>query len=119
MSYPNVSTMRCRDKSKVKKWKRQRAHRGWADCDVWGIDEFLMNILPEMMEKLAEDGCSYPVRMNSLEEWQAWLRQTAAMWREMKRIFDEFCIDTDQEEFKKLKKECFERLESYFFDLWD
>lgn len=41
----------------------QMAHRaryGWAACDVWNMDSYLLEILPSMLEYLAENHTGFP-----------------------------------------------------------
>ena len=46
-----VRWLRCFFRSFKYAW--QRITRGWADCDVWEMDEYLLQILPEMLDALA------------------------------------------------------------------
>lgn len=41
------------------KWFCQRGYRGWADCDWWDTDEYLADVICEMLIKLRQnyDGC--------------------------------------------------------------
>jgi hypothetical protein len=34
------------------KWFIQRGRRGWADCDVWGLDDYLSRWLPDALRRL-------------------------------------------------------------------
>lgn len=40
-------------------WFWQRGRRGWADCDVWSLDGYLISWLPEALRELAKiaHGC--------------------------------------------------------------
>ena len=42
-----------------KVYKKQRLERGWADCDIWNMDEWLMVTIPEMLIALSKRD-SYP-----------------------------------------------------------
>ena len=42
------------------KWFWQRGRRGYADCDVWGIDSYLSSWMPEAVKKIRENSISYP-----------------------------------------------------------
>jgi hypothetical protein len=45
----------------VIKYSWQRARRGWADCDVWSIDYWFEVVMPEMLEKLANNHLGAPM----------------------------------------------------------
>jgi hypothetical protein len=36
------------------KYKWQRAQRGWADCDVWSLDGYLIEWLPDALQRLKD-----------------------------------------------------------------
>jgi len=38
----------------------QRARRGWADRDTYGLDQHLCGVLGAMLVHLAQEGCGYP-----------------------------------------------------------
>ena len=46
-----------------RKWARQRAKRGFCDADLWEIHTWFIEIMPDMLEKLADTAHSYPQRM--------------------------------------------------------
>ena len=40
------------------KWFIQRGKRGWADCDAWGVSDYLNDILPQLLRRLkGQTGC--------------------------------------------------------------
>ncbi len=41
-------------------WKWQRATRGYADCDVWNLNTYLLTWLPSAIRQLRDTGNSYP-----------------------------------------------------------
>lgn len=53
----------------------QRATRGWADRDVWSLDHYLLEILPEMVNSLRETTHGFPVneKFSTMEEWDEFL----------------------------------------------
>ena len=44
-----------------RKWARQRAVRGYADCDILDISGWFLRILPSMLDQIAEEAHGYPV----------------------------------------------------------
>lgn len=113
---PNMSVYYdiCRERNPFKwarryfrqrKWARQRAVRGYADCDVWDIRGWFLGVLPAMLDQMAEEAHGYPVFPGRLylteaaeqntdlssreeeaeinfEEWQALLRHMAQKFRD-------------------------------------
>ena len=74
-----------KDRRKCRKWAKQRIVRGYADCDVWNLDKWFAAILPEMLNQLAGTTHGYPdQKFETFEEWQQWLRETAAAIRMMR-----------------------------------
>lgn len=107
-----------RDRRVWKKWYRQRLNRGFADCDVWAMDGYLLNLIPAMLRHLAESTHTYPISMKSGDEWSAWLNETADMFQLVAdNLFD--CNPPEEENYIKVFNEAWERLREYFFDLWD
>lgn len=56
-----------REMRNERKFRRQRAKKGYADCDLWGIDDWFLNIIPKMLRDLKEYKDSYPTLWQ--EEW--------------------------------------------------
>jgi hypothetical protein len=50
------------------KCKIQRANRGWADCDIWGLDNYLSEWLPDALRRLKETKQGVPCSMFTDEE---------------------------------------------------
>lgn len=50
------------------KYKIQRAQRGWADCDVWSLDNYLSQWLPDALRHLKETKHGIPMAMFTDEE---------------------------------------------------
>lgn len=60
------------------KWAWQRCTRGYADCDWWDAGQFLIELIPSILKKMAEDPSGYPCNMfHSTAEWQEYLRSIA------------------------------------------
>ena len=56
------------------KWVIQRGLRGYADCDVWSLDMYLVRWLPDAINKLRTNLHGYPIEMTS-ESWDATLQE--------------------------------------------
>jgi hypothetical protein len=70
------------------KFKWQRARWGFSSYDVWDMDHYLAELISEMLLYKAKFGMSHPWDMSS-EDWQQWLIDTAAMFKEYGRDFPE------------------------------
>lgn len=53
----------------------QRATRGWADRDTWNLDNYLLEILPEMIDHLREHTHGYPGDFPTPESWDNYLEE--------------------------------------------
>ena len=70
------------------KYKWQRVHWSFSAYDVWDMDHYLAELISEMLLYRAKFGMSHPWDM-SPEDWQQWLIDTAAMFKEYGREFPE------------------------------
>ena len=61
------------------KWAYQRATRGFADCDVWNMDGWLLDIIPGALNQLAEYHCGWPgdKQFPNDEDWTQYLKDMA------------------------------------------
>jgi hypothetical protein len=53
------------------KWLIQRARRGWADCDIWSLDNYLSGWLPDALRRLKETKHGIPSGMFEAEDCDA------------------------------------------------
>ena len=98
------------------KWFFQRAIRGWANCDVWSMDNYLNDILPGMLRRL-KIGCSYPMDMTP-EEWLNILEEMAVGFESGNKIDD--CFDPNEEKELRAKFDRgMELFVKYYNHLWD
>jgi hypothetical protein len=61
-------------------WKYQRGLRGYADCDVWNLNTYLLTWLPSAVRQLRDTGHSYPGGFEygrTEEEWDNTLTRLA------------------------------------------
>ena len=70
------------------KYARQRARLGFSAYDTWDMDHYLAELISEMLLYKAKFGMSHPWDMTP-EDWQQWLIDTAAMFKEYGRDFPE------------------------------
>jgi len=61
------------------KWAYQRATRGFADCDTWNMDQWLLSILSGALNQLADNHWGWPgdSRFPKDEDWTQYLKDMA------------------------------------------
>lgn len=116
------------DPKKIALWKYQRATRGVCDYDVWNLDGYLLELIPQALRLLAETTHSYPGSPDfpRFEDWQKWLCDTADLADRIDELRNGHNPDMTWEQAKdldrhidELKNELFDRLKEQFFHLWD
>jgi len=117
----------------------QRAKKGYSFRDVWSIDYWFMDIMPQMLTDLKKKKHGCPVQFThnedgtekdfaqAMEEWQSVLDRMIFCFTEMnddtcsmKNEYDEEYSRLKIEEYKNnMKNEGFELFSKYFWNLWD
>lgn len=107
---------------KAVKYMFQRAARGYCDMDVWDIDCYLLDIIPNILKALAKRSQSYPSSFDELvgntgegyseeahQKWVEYLTETAKLFKalspeavddQIELAFDELVKDNDEEKYK-------------------
>ena len=91
-----------------------RGKNGWSPYDTWNMDNYLLTILPEMLDYLANNIHGYPSDIiiegesdeDNFNRWQNYLRITANYLRE-----------SDEDKCSKNKE--LEQYERYTQEYWD
>jgi hypothetical protein len=83
------------------KWHWQRAFRGWADCDVWSMDNHLSRLIEEMTAYLAKNHVGHPADMTD-ERWTNRLLFVSRSFRDYRKWQEEsfYRKDHDSDEYK-------------------
>ena len=116
------------------KWFIQRGKRGYADCDTWGIDYYLVDIIPKMIKRLRENYQGIPTCLYAKDDWdenwqitaegaddrasEKWnkiLDEIMVAFKLMKKELD--CEKLTKEEIK-IKNKGVKQLYKYFYHLW-
>lgn len=121
------------------KWAFQRAKRGYSDCDIWGLDGYLIDILINGISQLKNNLCGYPASMNSIKEWEEVLDKMIDGFKlsqtlinndcyfdipkdrgkELSDIIKKYDIKVFTKEDRELHDNAFKLLAKHFYDLWD
>jgi hypothetical protein len=102
------------------KWFFQRGWRGYSDCDIWGFDYYLAEIISKGCKQLAKEKQGYPSN-STPEEWDIVINKLVNMFDEYPKMldFEKGYDKITQEEFDKKMDEMFGLLRKYFVNLWD
>ncbi len=109
------------------KWFIQRGRRGYSDCDAWGIDFYLVDIIPKMIEQMKVYQQGVPPEMfsssddRSDESWDRARKKWDKILDEMVVAFSlmekEFAAKLSKEEIK-IRNKGVKQLYKYFYNLW-
>ena len=123
----------------------QRGKRGWAYSDVWNMDVWFMEIIPQMLQHLKNNHAGHPVYdINDSDEnndgkYKYYLNRMTYLLEEMDeekcsqkneyfdeenmKFIDKDAFVTRQEEIdayrNKCKDEFFKLFSEHFYELWD
>ena len=88
--------------SQIKKWKHQRAERGFSDYDIFEIDTWFLMIMPEMLEELIKHNNGYPSSFENeyIEEHNLNLFTITS---EQRDEIDKYCFSKWQKTLKEMK----------------
>jgi hypothetical protein len=64
------------------KWAYQRAKRGYADCDIWDMDSWLLTLFHDSLNHLADNHCGWPGNEDfpEDEDWTKYLKEMAQLF---------------------------------------
>jgi hypothetical protein len=87
-----------RDFPREVKWFFQRGRRGWADCDTWSLDGYMISWLPEALRHLAKNSRGCPPDLyddkatgeDQCHKWIAVLEEMAAGFELMRKWEEDY-----------------------------
>ena len=94
--------------------KCQRFRRGWAYWDVWDIDDWFLQMMPQILDHFQKHNQGYPLEVGSAEEWDNILSRMRELLQKMQKD-ETYSVTT---EGIAAKDEFFELFSKYFYDLW-
>jgi len=125
------------------KWFWQRGRRGWADCDCWSVDDYLVSVIVPMLKHLKENTHGYPGygKASTSQKWEAVIQEMIEAFEAADRVIaDEYYIEVSGDsieaisnapreevlkwgELSKADVKLFEKKSKvfikWFFHLWD
>lgn len=101
----------------------QRGRRGYADRDVWGLDEYITSWLPSALVQLA-NGHTYPgieQGFETPEKWTTFLKEQARIIKNYHEINCFHVEATSEERIESYNEahQAIKRIAEHFFHLWD
>lgn len=101
------------------KWFIQRGRRGYADRDVWSIDWYLCNWMPQALEDLKRTSHGHPIGM-SQKTWEGKLDRMINAFKIARKIQDYDYVNRAEYTvaLKQFRKD-FNVFKTHFFGLWD
>lgn len=109
------------EKYREVKWFIQRGRRGYADCDVWDLDSYLSEWLPQALRRIRKITNGYPDygEAKTSKDWKQILKDMAEGFEAAHKIKD-ICLSGKRYEKTRAKFKKGMRLFSrYFLSLWD
>lgn len=107
----------------------QRGKRGYADCDVWNLDMYLVKVMSGAINRLAETTHSYPNGYEEYEDWIKDLKDIAELITKL-NVDDNIHWDLEGSQLRKAYDEAMEEhdlaaevvfdwMKEHFNNLWD
>lgn len=127
MKHPKYYKIKIEEFFKGIKWKFQRAHRGYSDCDLWSINYWFLDTFPRMLRDFSKGLHSSPCNTTS-GEWEDIIERMAITLERSSPYYwtnqlpDDYSSDQLVECFKKAEKHWnmfIDMFKEYFYDLWD
>lgn len=100
------------------RWAKQRVERGFADCDLWAIDDWLLEMLPQAIHLFRERTHGYPGHITE-EKWQEVLKQMEEAFTAAAKEVEFDGNECEWNEKERRLKEGLDLMGEYFFYLWD
>lgn len=110
------------DKYRAIKWFIQRGRRGYADCDLWSLDWYLLSWLPKAIRELKTISYGHPIGIKSHKEWKKILTRMADGLEAGYTLVDLGYNIRQKDRRLKLEKQFNEGMGlfvKYFVNLWD
>lgn len=115
----------------VKKYTSQRMRRGFADCDTWDFDTFLIKIIIRGLRHLADTTHGWP-QSDKFPTYESWIDYLLSLADKFE-LAEKYIYDTDdyssehsveewtarEEQGKVILGEAFTELGKHFTALWD
>lgn len=92
----------------------QRGTKGYCYKDVWSIDGYLCEIIPQMLKQLKQNQLGFPTDLTS-EEWDGILDEIIEGFERGSKVHN---YEATEEDMKVINRGL-ELFAKYYFHLWD
>lgn len=105
------------------KLRRQRAKYGFCEADLWDMNDYLTQVIIEMLRNFPKNLHGAPDRYydrarDSIEPWKKKIKSVQMDWETLHMYRNEVRpLDVDRT--LEARNDAFKSLEEVFFDLWD
>lgn len=108
--------MKIKDKLYERKMRKQRGKKGYAESDLFSLDDYFIKTFKAALTEFKETTFGYPMDI-TFEEWQEYLDKMIFLLGEMEKIYD---VETEKESkyIENCKNEFFNMLKKRFWNLW-
>lgn len=101
------------------KWFIQRGGRGYADCDVWDLDNYLAEWLPSALAQLRNNKMGHPMGMTP-KSWDVRLTRMIDGFLTAKEIHEmNYRTPAEFQILKHRMDKCLKLFSYHFLSLWD
>lgn len=111
------------------RWRRQRAHYGFSESDLWNLDNYLSEMIATALHNFTNDLHSIPSRLykgvhcekdenDRFEAWKRTVEEVAKKWDALAEARSN-PFDNLMGSQERMKQEAFDALSKIYFDLWD
>jgi len=109
------------------KWFIQRGKKGYADCDLWDLNSYLTDWLPEALRELAKNSYGCPAglydnkkKRNQCHKWTKILREMADSFEAGGKLMCPLLPTSKRyQKYEKKFNKGMKLFHKYFFSLWD
>ena len=95
------------------KWFIQRGLRGWADCDWWNMDSYLVGIIIPMLKRFRGDTHGYPCGLTE-KKWDSLLGEMIEGFEAAERVInDEYYKEVSGDSVEAIKNASDEEIKQW------
>jgi hypothetical protein len=124
-----------KDRPREIRWFLQRGKRGFADCDIWDFDDYLIDVISAGLKQLKKVQQTCPTEIfdkyehlsieerdkATQKEWNEILDRIIEGFDAAKVLLDMYCEldEKERKDIEQIRQRGFDLFKEYFFNLWD
>lgn len=116
---PNALDLTNNEDKRASEWRKQRLETGVSNLDWWNLDDYLLRVIAEGLDRMAKLGCGYPgcAPYDTPEKWRSALKEHSANFLAIANTMYDFGEEHDKAHAKFYDEMAW--LTENFFELWD